>query len=110
MKQYRPTNELHKNMKLPILFIMAKTFGAAKEFGMDYELERKLNGQVRNIVWLYKSVQLRGLRSSDVRVVAIPRYDEYEHNLQLEKMLRERSMPILHAVRFLDNLKNNIPI
>jgi hypothetical protein len=75
-----------------IVFIMAKTWGAARMFFFKTALcqFRKLR-----VEYLSKDQQLRGLDRKDVIVIQLPRALETERNVKCLKMAKGRNIKIL---------------
>lgn len=101
------TNRNANANRLPTLFIMAKTYGASKEFVLQNDLENKVKNRFRDIQFLYKADQLRGLKAHEVYIIKIPRHVENEMDLLINKEAEIRNMPIIESFTFLDSIHSS---
>lgn len=93
------------NGRLPILFIMAKTYGASKAFVMEHQLENKLKFKFRDIIYLYNGKQLYGIDKKQIQVVSLPRHEESKYDLKIKEVARSRGIHIMSATKFLNLIK-----
>lgn len=92
---------------LPILFILAKTYGAAKAFMRQHELEKKLKYQYADIVYLGRANKLRGIDPKLITIVTLTRWNENKDVDAIMGMICERRLKKMDSFRFLDLIQNS---